>query len=67
AETGPEAGGKISEDALSALMNLGYHRTEAKRAIELIAQGEGEAGQDGEGDSVEGLIKRALKRLAKIT
>ncbi|HIE64796.1 MAG: Holliday junction branch migration protein RuvA [Nitrospira sp.] len=58
-------GNKVSEDALSALMNLGYHRTEARRVIENIVQRE-EAQNNGDIDSVEGLIKLALKGLAKI-
>ncbi len=60
-----EPGNEVSNDALSALMNLGYHRTEARRVIEQIVQGEEEQ-DNGEIDSVEGLIKLALKRLAKI-
>jgi len=55
----------VGDDALSALMNLGYHRTVARRMIEQIVQGE-EAQHNGDIDSVEGLIKLALKRLAKI-
>ncbi|MFQ5580054.1 MAG: Holliday junction branch migration protein RuvA [Nitrospiria bacterium] len=55
----------VSDDALSALMNLGYHRTEARQVIEQLVQGE-EAQSNAEIDSVEGLIKLALKRLAKL-
>lgn len=47
-------------DALSALVNLGYARAEAKRSLEQIAK----ASEDG--SSVEDLIRAALKRLAKV-
>ncbi len=53
---------QIGEDALSALMNLGYNRVEAKRVIDQILQ-EQPAESPG---SVEGLIKKALKKLAKV-
>ncbi len=53
---------KIKEDSLSALVNLGYSRNEAKRVIDKIAEGEEE-----KSDSVEELIKKALKKLAKIS
>ncbi len=53
---------KIKEDALSALVNLGYSRNEAKRVIDKIAEGE-----EAKSDSVEELIKKALKKLAKIS
>lgn len=52
---------KMKEDALSALVNLGYSRNEAKRVIDKIAGEEGSAS-----DFVEGLIKKALKKLAKV-
>ncbi|NKE72773.1 Holliday junction branch migration protein RuvA [Candidatus Manganitrophus noduliformans] len=51
---------KTKEDALSALVNLGYHRTEAKRTVDKIAE------ETGDSESVEGLIKKALKKLAKV-
>lgn len=53
---------KIKEDALSALVNLGYHRTEAKRTVDKIAEEE-----TVDSESVEGLIKKALKKLAKVS
>jgi Holliday junction DNA helicase RuvA len=53
---------KTKEDALSALVNLGYNRNEAKRVVDKIAEEE-----TAESDSVEGLIKKALKRLAKVS
>ncbi|TAK09623.1 MAG: Holliday junction branch migration protein RuvA [Candidatus Manganitrophaceae bacterium] len=52
---------KMKEDALSALVNLGYSRNEAKRVIDTIVGEEGSAS-----DFVEGLIKKALKKLAKV-
>lgn len=46
------------QDALSALMNLGYPRLDAKRALEGVRA----AG----GGTVEVLVKQALKRLAGV-
>ncbi len=46
-------------DALSALMNLGYSRTEVKRSLDLILK-------ETEDASVEDLIRAGLKRLAKM-
>ncbi|HLG23037.1 MAG TPA: Holliday junction branch migration protein RuvA [Candidatus Manganitrophaceae bacterium] len=59
----PASGGenKIAEDTLSALINLGYNRVEAKRAIDQIFKEESSDALD----SVEGLIKKVLKKLAK--
>lgn len=57
--TGSESD-KTKEDALSALVNLGYHRTEAKRIVDKIAE------ETADSESVEGLIKKALKKLAKV-
>jgi len=59
--TGSESD-KIKEDALSALVNLGYNRNEAKRAVDKIAEEETSGSE-----SVEGLIKKALKKLAKVS
>ncbi len=59
--TGSESD-KIKEDALSALVNLGYNRNEAKRTVDKIAEEE-----TAESESVEGLIKKALKKLAKVS
>ena len=53
---------RVKEDALSALVNLGYSRNEAKRVIDQIAEEEAD-----ESDSVEGLIKKALKKLARVS
>lgn len=46
-------------DALSALINLGYARMDAKRVVEQILK-------EAEGASVEDLIREGLKRLAKV-
>ncbi len=59
--SGPLARGEdqIVADALSALVNLGYNRSEAKNVL-------AELQPELNGPSVEGLVKQALKRLAKI-
>ncbi len=56
ASTG-EAGGQAMSEAMSALTNLGYPRAQANQAL-LAARGKVE-----DGDSVEALIKQALKEL----
>lgn len=48
----------LREDALSALLNLGYQRAAAEKAIKT-ATGEGEA------NTVQALIRRSLQLLAK--
>ncbi|MGE5505607.1 MAG: Holliday junction branch migration protein RuvA [Actinomycetota bacterium] len=55
----PVAPGGAMEDAISALVNLGYKRLEAFQAV-------GEAARDlGEGAAANALIAAALKRLGK--
>lgn len=49
---------KIAADALSALINLGYPRTQAQEAINL-------AGKSSRDVSIEEVIREALKNLAK--
>lgn len=56
--SGPNDG--IHQDALSALINLGYHRKDAKRAMDQIL------GAEDIPDSIEELIKEGLKFLAKV-
>jgi holliday junction DNA helicase RuvA len=53
ATNGHVAGGSMIDDAISALINLGYKPTEAKRAVD---------GVDGfdESDGLEGLIRKSL-------
>ena len=48
----------IFADALSALMNLGYQRVAAERALK-------QASQDGREMSVQKLLRRSLQVLAK--
>lgn len=47
------------EQALSALLNLGYPRNQAERVVDAAA------GDAGEGASLEELIRHALRRLAR--
>jgi len=47
------------EQALSALLNLGYPKAQAERVVEAAAR------EAGEGASIEALIRKALQRLAR--
>ena len=47
------------DDAVSALVNLGYGRSDAFVAVGRAAR------QDGEVNSLDGLIRAALKELSK--
>ncbi len=56
----PEASSRsLQEDAISALLNLGYRSVEVKKAIERCFQ------KNQEGWSLENLIRESLKELAK--
>ena len=55
-EAAPAAAGSLNEDAVSALVNLGYRRNEAERAVKS-AKAEG-------AKEIETLIRGALKRLS---
>ena len=52
-------GGKVLEEALSALTNLGYQRVQANQAL-MAARGK----LGDEAGSIEALIKQALKEMA---
>jgi len=54
---------QVKEDAFSALINLGYNRNDAKKALDAIVPS---VGSNIDSLSVESLIKQSLKRLAKI-
>ena len=57
--TGTASGGNtVFDDALSALINLGYQRNAAEKALQ-------EAAKDGTDLSVQKLLRSALQRLAK--
>ncbi len=53
----PSGAGAVREDAVSALVNLGYRRPDAERAVAAAAA-------DGKGE-FEDLIRDALRRLAR--
>jgi Holliday junction DNA helicase RuvA len=53
-----EAGPSLNDDALSALINLGYKPVEAKRAVDAVGQAEfADMGRDA---ALEGLIRQSL-------
>ncbi len=57
--TGAEAGSEsVFDDALSALVNLGYQRSAAEKALQ-------ESDKDGAEQTVQKLLRSALQRLAK--
>ena len=58
AATPSDASGQLAQDALSALVNLGYSRTEAFAAISRSLQ-------EGEPQDVSALIAYALKQLGQ--
>ena len=49
----------VREQLLSALLNLGYPRSQAERVVDAAAD------EAGEGASIESLIRVALRRLAR--
>jgi Holliday junction DNA helicase RuvA len=55
----PSAAGGVMEDAISALVNLGYRRLEAFEAVGVVAR------ELGEGADTSILIRQALKTLGK--
>ncbi|MFV2091672.1 MAG: Holliday junction branch migration protein RuvA [Hyphomicrobiales bacterium] len=59
AASGQGAGGGAAADAVSALVNLGYGRTDATRAVSAVA------GDAGEPARTEDLIRLALRELAR--
>lgn len=59
AETPTAPGDRLQEDALSALVNLGYRPAEVKDVLKRVAQ-EGAGGQ-----SLKDMIREALKELAR--
>ncbi len=54
----PSADGDMRADLLSALLNLGYHRPLAERAVEAALKAPGDA-------AFEGRLKQALRELAR--
>lgn len=57
-ESDGETGGDVGEQLLSALLNLGYPRSQAERVVDVAAE------EAGEGATIETLIRLALRRLA---
>ncbi len=55
----PASAGGVMEDAVSALVNLGYRRLEAFEAVGIVAR------ELGEGADASALIHAALKRLGR--
>jgi Holliday junction DNA helicase RuvA len=49
----------VRSDALSALLNLGYQRSPAEKAIDSVLTEEGEM-------TVESVLRRALRKLARV-
>jgi Holliday junction DNA helicase RuvA len=59
AANGAAIGGSLADDALSALVNLGYKPAEAKRAVETVGRDDHLNG-DGRDAALESLIRQAL-------
>ena len=58
AKAAPGPDGPLADDAVSALVNLGYKSAEAREAVKRVAEGEADL-------PIESLIKAALKSLSK--
>ncbi|HTT78033.1 MAG TPA: Holliday junction branch migration protein RuvA [Candidatus Binataceae bacterium] len=59
AVNGEAAGGSLADDALSALVNLGYKPAEAKHAVDSIGTAD-HANGDGRDTALENLIRQSL-------
>jgi Holliday junction DNA helicase RuvA len=59
AAAAPAAGGSVNEDAVSALVNLGYRRVEAFGAVARVTQ------RLGEGAQLDAVIRAGLQELAR--
>ena len=59
AAAGPVTGGSVNEDAVSALVNLGYRRVEAFGAVARVTQ------RLGEGAALDQVIRAGLQELAR--
>jgi holliday junction DNA helicase RuvA len=59
AATNGAIGGSLADDALSALVNLGYKPAEAKRAVDAVGSGNHPNG-DSPDTALENLIRQAL-------
>ncbi len=58
-EAGPAPAGSVNEDAVSALVNLGYKRVEAFGAVARVTQ------RLGEGATLDAVIRAGLQELAR--
>ena len=58
-EAGPASAGSVNEDAVSALVNLGYKRVEAFGAVARVTQ------RLGEGAALDAVIRAGLQELAR--
>ena len=56
--TGASAGDRLREDLLSALQNLGYHRPQAEKAIDITLKGDGAT-------NFEQALRGALREMMK--
>jgi holliday junction DNA helicase RuvA len=56
---------RLRDEVLSALINLGYHRPLAERAVDAALKAAGAAGGGNPGAGFERVLKHALRELAK--